>query len=334
MKKKIMLLVSLMLAFTMLLAAGCGGGNDQSPDDKPLEFTIGHCTWVGYGPLYIAQEKGIFAKHNLAPKLVIIEDESQYAPALAAGQIDGLGNVLDREVIHFAKGTPETIILAMAESLGGDGIVATADIQTVQDLKGATVGLDKSSTAYFFFLTVLEQYGMTEDDVTIYEMSAGDAGAAFVAGRLDAAVVWEPWLTNASQRDGGHVLVSSAEFPRTIVDIITLREEFVKENPEAVVALTMAWFEAIEFYRANPDEGNEIMAKAMGLSKEDIEEMAAGVAFFGREENLDFFNRSSKDNIFEVAQRAIKFWQDEGIITTEVDIDSLITDIYVLEASK
>jgi NitT/TauT family transport system substrate-binding protein len=87
---------------------------------------------------------------------------------------------------------------------------------------GKTVGLDKSSTSYFFFLTAIEKAGVAEDALTIHEMGASDAGAAFVAGRLEAAVSWEPWLSKASGREGGHVLVSSKDFPRTIVDVFVM----------------------------------------------------------------------------------------------------------------
>lgn len=330
------MVVSVLLVAAMLAVAGCGGNGAQNNGsaDQPVEFKLAHATWVGYAPLYIAREKGYFDKYNIAPELLVIEDESQYAGALASNQIQGLGNVLDREVIHYAKGTPEVFVFAMDESAGGDGIIAREEIATVEDLKGATIGLDKSSTAYFFFLTVLDKYGVQEEEVNILEMGAGDAGAAFVAGKLDAAVVWEPWLTNASQREGGHVLVSSKEFPRTIVDVITMREDFVQQHPEAVTGLTKAWFDAVDFYRENPDEGNEIMARALGLNKEEVAEMAAGVAFFGQEENLAFFNDEADDSVVAVTKRAAGFWQEKGIIDAEPDIDKLIDTSFVKEAAK
>ncbi len=327
------LAVLVLLSAFLLLLAGCGGGKEPSKAE-PVKFKLAHCTWVGYAPLYIAQEKGFFAKYNIAPELVIIEDESQYAGALASGQIQALGNVLDREVIHFAKGTPEKFIFAMDESAGGDGIIAKKEITRVEDLKGATVGLDKSSTSYFFFLTVLDKYGLKEEDVTIQEMGAGDAGAAFVAGKLDAAVTWEPWLSNASQREGGHVLVNSKDFPRTIVDVIVMREDFVKEHPEAATGLAAAWFDAIDYYRQHVDEGNEIMAKALGLGTEEVAEMARGVQFFGREENLAFFDEAADDGVFNVAERAVRFWTEKGIIDKAFDLTALIDNRFVKEAAE
>lgn len=332
--RKSIMILSLLLVAGLVLAAGCGGGANDTSGNEPVSFKLAHATWVGYGPLYIAQEKGFFDKYNIKPELVIIEDESQYAGALASGQIQALGNVLDREVIHFAKGTPEVFVFAMDESAGGDGIVAKAEITSVADLKGATVGLDKSSTAYFFFLTVLEKYGLKEEDVIIQEMGAGDAGAAFVAGKLDAAVVWEPWLTNASQREGGHVLVDSSDFPRTIVDVVTVAKDFAVQHPEAITGLTKAWFEAIDYYRAHPDEGNQIMAKALGITAEEVAEMAAGVAFFGREENLSFFAGEGEDTVFTVSDRAAGFWLEKGIIDAKPDLNELIDTRYVKEAAK
>ncbi len=317
-----------------LLGGGCGKESTSSrTPEGPVKLKIGHATWVGYGPLYIAQEKGFFKENNVDPELVIVEDESQYAAALSSGEMQGLANVLDREVIHFAKGTPETVVLALDESAGGDGIIAKKEIAGIPDLRGATVGLDKSSTSYFFFLTVLEKYGVREDELTIQEMGAGDAGAAFVAGKLDAAVTWEPWLTKASERPGGHVLVTSKQFPGTIVDVLVLRRDFVEAHPEAVKGLARAWFQAIAYWRQHPEEGNKIIAKALGLSEQEVAEMAKGVRFFGEEENLKLFNAKAPGNLFALAARAGKFWLEKGIITKPVAPETLITARFVREAA-
>jgi len=290
---------------------------------------VAHATWVGYGPLYIAKELGYFEKEGLDVDLVIIEDEAQYAAALASGNIDGLGNVLDREVIHYAKGTPEVVVFAMDESSGGDGVIASGDIKTVADLKGKTVGLDKSSTSYFFFLSILAKNGVDEKDINITEMGASDAGAAFVAGSIDAAVTWEPWLSNASQREGGHVLVSSKEMPKTIVDVFVLNGDFVKAHPEVPAKMTKCWNQAIAWYVQNADKGNEIMAKAMALETQEMADMASGVTFIGKDDNKVFFDKSKPNSIYEVAARAISFWKSKGIITEDVAVDKLISADYV-----
>jgi NitT/TauT family transport system substrate-binding protein len=298
--------------------------------DTPV--TVAHATWVGYGPLHIAKELGYFKEQGLDVTLTIIEDESQYAAALASGNIDGLGNVIDREVIHFAKGTPETVIFAMDESTGGDGVVSAGDIKTVADLRGRTVALDKSSTSYFFFLSILEKNGLAEGEVDIQEMGASDAGAAFVAGKVDAAVTWEPWLTNAGQREGGHVLVSSRDMPGTIVDVFVMNAGFIAKHPDAPAKMARAWFKAVEWYKANPAKGDEIMGKAFGLSAAEVADMAKGVTFKGAAENLAFVKPGQ--GLYEVADRAIRFWKEKGIIDKDVTAADFVTDKYVVEGAN
>ena len=329
-KKFSLFLVLLVLAFSLV---GCGGQEQKA--GEPIKIKIGHATWVGYGPLYIAKEKGFFQENGINPELTVIEDEAQYAAAVTSGELDGLANVVDREVIHFSKGAPIQFILAMDESYGGDGVIAKGEIKEPKDLKGATIGLDKSSTSYFFFLAILNKFGLSENDVKIQEMAAGDAGAAFVAGKLDAAVTWEPWLTKASQRPGGHVLVTSKDFPGTIVDVITLRQDFVQKHPEAVVGLTKAWFKAIDFWKNNPEEGNEIMAKALGLSQEEINDMVKGVRFLGKEENQQMFgNQEESNSIYGLTNLAASFWEEKGIMDKNTDLTKLINNKFVEEASK
>ncbi|BCO08977.1 aliphatic sulfonate ABC transporter substrate-binding protein [Desulfolithobacter dissulfuricans] len=321
----------LVLALIGLL---CCAFVSSNADASQTKVKVAFATWVGYGPLYIAQEKGFFDKYGLDVELMIIDDESQYAAAMASGNIDALGNVLDREVIHYAKGTPEVVLFAMDESAGGDGIIATAEIKTLADLKGKNIGLDKSSTSYFFFLTALAKAGLPEETVTIHEMGASDAGAAFVAGRLDAAVSWEPWLSKAAERKGGHVLVSSKDFPRTIVDVFVMRRDYADKHPEAATGMTKAWFDAIAWYKQNPDEGNAIMARHLGEKPADIADMASGVSFFDRDGNLAFFDKSTDNNIYEVAARAGKFWKTKGILKKDLDVDGLITDQYIKAAAR
>lgn len=288
-----------------------------STEGETTDFTIAFCTWVGYAPLYIAQEKGYFEEVGINPTLTIIEDESQYASAMVSNSIQALGNVLDREVIHFASGTPEQYLFTMDLSTGGDGIIASEDIQTMDDLKGKTIALDKSATSYFFFLTALADSNITEDDITIMEMGNSEAGAAFVAGNVDAAVTWEPWLSTADQREGGHVLLTSADYPKTIIDVMTVRQEFAQDNPNTVKALEEAWYKAIQFYNENPEEACEIMANGLGLDVEEVMEECEGITFYGRDENAEFNTEGSEDSIYDIADLAASFWLEKDLIESD-----------------
>ena len=326
MKKLLSVALVLALAVTSLLS-GCAAQKETAAPAaiEDGEFTIAFCTWIGYAPLYIAREKGIFTQYGINPTLTINEDESTYAAAMFSDSIQGLGQVLDREIISFSSGTPETVLLAMDESSGGDGVIASAEIASVSDLAGKSVGLDTSSTAYFFFLTVLDKAGMTKDDVTIVDMDSDSTGPAFIAGEIDAAVTWEPFLSNAGEREGGHLLVDSSDYPGTIVDVLTVRQDM---SNEAKRALANAWYDAVDYLKANPDEGMQIMSEGLELDLEEIKAEMAGVTFYDRARNAEFIDKSAENNIYEVIDRAAQFWVNEGIIKESVDTDAFVSAAY------
>ena len=301
MKKKISLI--LVLALILSLAAGCGSSSQaKAPVIKDGDFTIAFCTWIGYAPLYIAREKGFFEKYGINPTLTINEDEGTYAAAMYSNSIQGLGQVIDREVISFASGTPETVILAMDQSSGGDGIIASADINSVEDLNNST-----------------------EKDVTLIDMDSDSTGPAFMAGQIDAAVTWEPFLSTASDREGGHLLCDSADYPGTILDVLTVRQDL---SDEAKQALANAWYDAVDYLKANEDESVKIMAEGLELTVEEAADELSGVSFYGREENKAFIDKDSGNSIFDIAKRAQDFWLDLGIISSEIDLDTFISAEY------
>ena len=311
MKKLLALLLSVVLALSCI---GCGGSTETaaSAEGELVPVKIAFCTWAGYAPVFIGIEKGYFEELGYDVEVVIMEDESTYGAAFVSGSIQALGQVLDRDIIQYDAGAPEQYVCTMDCSTGGDGLVATAEIQSVNDLAGKTVALDKSATSYFFFLQVLADSNITEDQINIVEMGNDAAGEAFIAGQVDAAVTWEPALSNCSQREGGHILVSSAEYPKAIIDVLTISTDFLKEHPDAADALNAGWNKSVDYLNANFEESCEIMAKGLDLTTEDVIAECAGITFYDEAMNKEFNDLTKEGNVKEIAQMAADFWVEKG----------------------
>ena len=56
---------------------------------------LAHSTWVGYGPFYIARDKGFFKEEGVDVDLTIMEDTPAKMGALQAGQIDRVASTVD-----------------------------------------------------------------------------------------------------------------------------------------------------------------------------------------------------------------------------------------------
>ena len=101
-------------------------GNGQPADAGELK--LGHSTWVGYGPFYIARDKGFFKEEGVDVELVIMEDTPIKMGALMAGQLDLVASTVDEFPIYMKPGIGVHYMLAVDNSKGGDGIAANKDI--------------------------------------------------------------------------------------------------------------------------------------------------------------------------------------------------------------
>lgn len=290
-------------------------------------LTIAHSTWVGYGPLYIAQEEGFFEEEGLDVDLVVMEDVKTRMPALAAGRIDVAVTTIDTVLGFYTEDHPLTYLFALDDSRGGDGIVANADIKTIEDLKGKNVAYTEGSVSQFFLSVLLKEAGMSLSDVNSMNMSAGDAGAAFVAKRVDAAVTWEPWLTRGKDTEHGHLLIDSSKAPGLITDIAVTTEETLKSRRPEMEALYRAWAKAIAWQKANEEAADVIMAKGVGGWLEDpavFAETRAGIAFYDADMNKTFMDPTNADGIVGTIANAMTLGKEGGLFSLDLEPASML----------
>ncbi|MDU2241949.1 MAG: ABC transporter substrate-binding protein [Paenibacillus sp.] len=333
-------IIVVMLVFLVSLTA-CGGnqaGNasEGSPSGsasaaKSNSISIALSTWVGFAPLYIAQEKGFFEKNGIKVELLKMESVADRRTMLAANKIQGFTSTVDTHVVTAASNIPVTQVVALDDSYGGDGLVAKKEIKSLKDLVGKNVAVQTDGGASFFwFLYLLDKEGIDVNSVHLQSMSAGDAGAAFVAKKVDAAVTWEPWLSKAKKTDFGTVLLSSDKTPGVITDTLALSKNFADQNPDAVKALVKSWFEAVDYYKSNPDDAISIMAKAMGETAEDFKGEVSGVRYYDQQTNKEYFGtKEQPGKLRELTELGVKFWKEQKLIDTEPNIDDLIDYTFI-----
>lgn len=297
---------------------------DAMYDGKVL---LGQASWIGYAPLYLADKKGFFDDHGADVDVQFFESKTDSKSALAAGRIQGMSTTVDTHVMSAASGMDISIVLALDTSDGGDGLSALKDIPDIPSLKGHTVALDTSGGAsYFWFQYLLQQEGMTLDDVQAVNMSSGDAGAAFVAGEVDAAVTWEPWLSKAKETDNGTVLIDSSETPGIIVDALAMDKDFAAQYPGTVKAIVEGWYDALAYMESDPDDAYKIMMEYTGdETAEDLQASMEEVKFYDKDGNVDYYNGDIQD----VAKMAADLWLDMGLIDAEPDLDALIDGSFI-----
>ena len=294
---------------------------------------IAHSTWVGYGPLYIARDKGMFKQNGVDVDLIVMEDPKERFPTLMADKIQMIASTVDTALLYLKKPNDFQYVVAIDDSNGGDGIVAIKDIKTIADLKGKKVAVNEGSVSEFYLNVLLAKAGLKELDLNTVNMTAGDAGGAFVAKRVEAAVTWEPWLSKGKATDFGHLLVDSSTTPGLITDVLIVKTDWANAHQNDVAAIVKSWNEAVAYYRANPDESISIMAKGVGgwlKDPKDFKETLPGIKFYGADDNKAFFGTKAKPGpLSTTVQDAIDVWSGHGKMQVKVTPADLINYSYV-----
>jgi len=298
MSKKIIGVIIALAIIIILVIVFIQNNKTTSEDQQTKQsITIGMVTFPGYAPLYLAKEKNLFKDVNV--DLVRIESIGDLRAAMNSGQIDMYAATYD--IFQAVEGNepPGVGFLAIDESHGGDGVVVSSNIIELKDLKNKTVAAEPGFPPYFILQYLLDKQGLSLADVDFKDLPSADAGNAFVAGQVDVAGTYEPYLSiSANKRAGAKILVSSADTPGLIVDLLFASEKLVKNNQEVLKNISDGWFLAINYWKNNPDESMQIMADAFSVDKAEMEDIKSGISWLTLEDNQLLFNEKQENNAY------------------------------------
>lgn len=284
--------------FTALTLAACAAGAAQAQTTK---LTIGMSGWTGYGPLTLAEKTGIFKKHGLDVEIKMIPQKDRHL-ALASGAIQCAATAVQSHVSWTVNGVPITQIFLMDRSHGADGLAVRENIKNFADLKGKTIAVSAPGTTPHFFLAwMLHKNGISLKDVKTVALEPQPAAQAFVTGRNDAAVSYEPYLsTIRAKPEAGKIMATTIDYP-SVIDTFGCAPKWLAANPKAAQGLTNAYFEALDMIKAEPAKAYEIMGAAVKQTGEQFAESAKHLRWADKAENQKFFAGELQDFMKQAA---------------------------------
>ncbi|MCR1842672.1 ABC transporter substrate-binding protein [Murimonas intestini] len=336
MKKFTGLFMAAILASSLL--AGCNRMEEVSgaPSDTAAAstaedpFVLGVSPMTGWYAWYGVDGTGIFEKNGVNVKIEFFPVYSDSLTAFYSGQVDGICIAGSDAVAPLNEGVDFKIVLVNDNSYGADGLVVQDGIESVQDLKGKSVATEVGTLEHMFLLKILEENGMTIDDVNFTNMTINDAGPAFIAGSVDAAVLWEPTLSAAIEA-GGNLLYSTKEEPGLIPDTLAVRQEVLDERGEDVQKIVDSWFEGVEKLDARDEAFIEAICQGAELEKEDYITMLDGVTVFDKAENQETFKRGEDYTYLNYTlEKSAEFLLDTKMIDKlPEDVTVILDDTYI-----
>ncbi len=319
-------LVSSFLCLSFILSAGAARA----------EVKIGVSDWPGWVAWYVADQKGFFTKHKAKVKLVWFANYTDSIAALSAGRLDANSQTWSDTMTPLAKQVPLKAILVNDNSAGNDALMVGPKIKSFADLKGKSVALEQFSISHFVLAHALSRNGMSINDVKIINLSAGDAAAAFLAGRAEAAVVWNPWVSRIETSGKGRALSTSKDMPGLVPDLLVAHGKALgdKAKRAELVGVIKAWFETEQYIREHQAEALVIMSKVVSMKPADYKVFLPGTRFFNAADNSAALDPANPQSLVAVGPVVHKFLTDNKLVDGPVDFGKGIDTSLLAEALK
>jgi NitT/TauT family transport system substrate-binding protein len=330
-----------LVAMLGVFVAACGSSSTtvkkrsaSSIPSKPEAGVIkmGIEPWIGYGPWYIAEQEGYFSKLGLNVKIVNFNTDAQREAAFASGNTD-VTNMPTHTALRFEQqNIPGRIVLLEDESLTADAVIAQPPISSIKDLKGKKVAYEQGTTSDILIHYALQANGMKPSDIQTVPIDASDAGAAAAAGKVSAAVTYEPYISNViAQHKGFRRIYVAGIDPGLVSDVLVASNNLLNNKPGQVLALMKAWGMAMDFYNSHRVEAETIIAKADGASLGSLKTSFSGVKLYNVAQNVAQLTGSfAHKTAIDVMHAALS----SGVLNHTVDPSKYIEPQYVAAANK
>lgn len=286
-------------------------------------YRVGFNNWIGFIAFFAAREKGMFKAAGLDVEAKSFNAPGEGLVPLLTGDLDAHLTTLDAVVLKSAESPGKLKVVDLVDtSAGADAVVAAKDVKSVKDLKGKKVAVTVGECNEILLVKALESVGMTEKDVVIANMDPDAAGAALKAGSVDAAVTWEPWITQLSGA-GSNVLYSTRNAPNILLDCIAVTSDTSKAATTKTFLKVMD--AATKWVEANPGEAAKLVSPVVELPAADIKDMLTKVKLYNAADSRTLM----KKNIPAVADELAAFFEKQGSITKDVDVKAIIETSYL-----
>jgi len=214
------------------------------------------------------------AKRGIKIDWVLFPAGPQLLEAMNAGAID-LGHTGEAPPIFAqAANNPFVYIGNQRPDPAGEAILVAdnSPIKSLADLKGKKVGLNKGSNVHYLLLRALESAGLKYSDIYPVYLPPADGRAAFDSSKIDAWVIWDPFLTVARVATRARTLVDGTGLVANR-EFFLANRNFVQAHPEIVDDLTKAVDQASSWAKQQPRAVAQLLSPEVGIDVDTLQQI-------------------------------------------------------------
>lgn len=266
------------LAIIILVAGVAGFGLFLKKETKaseavsiPKEFiTLKTTISLGsVGLIDIADEKGFFEEQGIKIEIVgTTLGGTESVQALMAGSIDFASSAWAPWINAINRGAKLKVIVAAsgqnAKEKGQIWIVLeNSSIKTAKDLAGKKIAVNVlGAEADYITRQYLKQNGLSIDQVQLVVVPWPQHEQVLKSRQVDVVVALSPFSDKILETGEARVLFSGYDVRGETASIVSgIREDLIKQNPEAVKRFVAAFAKAYDWSAENPEEARKVVAE-------------------------------------------------------------------------
>jgi sulfonate transport system substrate-binding protein len=238
---------------------------------KPLRVTI-PVIGMNFLPLFVAADKGLFAKEGFEVEIISTSGDGPDVDALIAGSVQFTVSTPNRLLTSYEQGKPLLAIMNMANRNAIDCVMnkdvatrvgvseSTPQEQKFKALKGLKVaGTRPGAFTYLVLVDYAKRAGLIpQRDLQILGVGGGPGMiAALENGQIDVACNTSP-TTDLMVKRGKAIMFThnsvgnDPAYDDFLFELLYVRPDFARANPETVRAFCRALLAAIADIRDTP----------------------------------------------------------------------------------
>ncbi|WP_411826681.1 ABC transporter substrate-binding protein [Luteolibacter sp. AS25] len=295
-----------------------------NPLNAAEPYRVGYNNWIGFISFFVAQENGAFEKAGLDVVGKSFNAPGEGLVPLLSGNLDAHLTTLDSVILKAANAPGKLSIVSLVDtSAGADALVAKKSIKELASLKGARIGVTIGECNDVLLGKALEKAGLSRKEVNITNLDPDAAGAALKAGSVDAAVTWEPWISQLAGNSGANVLFSTADTPNLLLDCVAVstNDKRAEETKKFIAVLD----ETTKFVRENPEQAAKLVSKTIEVPADEIVDMLTKLKLYDSAES----KAQMADTVVTIGEELSAFFKAQDIISKDVDISEILKPDYL-----
>ena len=274
------LLAATAAVLALVAIAACGGddgGGGGANASKPTTLKVGVIPIADVAPLYVGIKQGFFRQEKLDIKPQLAEGGATITAQVVSGDLQiGFSNVTSL-VIAASKKLPVQIVAsgvhgAKDDSGAWDAVLSKkgSPIKDLKALEGKTVSVNNlNNVGPLTINNAMEKAGADYKKVKYVEVPFPDANGALDTGRIDAAFVVEPFVSQGKAQGATEVTHSFEETsPNYAVATYFVTKQYAAQNKDVLDRFVRAINKSLDYAQSHPDLVRQVVPTYTKIPKD------------------------------------------------------------------